>query len=81
MVDLNINTYMTYRTPTILESGAINYVSFKPISMNSFQANKSATIKISSNTELFVPERSYLKCFCFNYKNRGINYIVLISKF
>ncbi|KAJ3308316.1 hypothetical protein HDV04_001382 [Boothiomyces sp. JEL0838] len=59
--DLNIHESMTYlqTSPTI--AGSINWVSFKPIGPTSYGSNSSATIKVTSNTELLNLQRSYLK--------------------
>ncbi|KAJ3316935.1 hypothetical protein HDV06_002538 [Boothiomyces sp. JEL0866] len=61
MRQLNIHPSMTYRAPDVLESGTIQYVSFKSLTGGPFNPNDSVTIRLSSNSELFVPERSYLK--------------------
>ncbi|KAJ3317598.1 hypothetical protein HDV06_001361 [Boothiomyces sp. JEL0866] len=61
MADLNNHPSLTYLAPPLMESGNINYASFKPISGGTFNPGETCTVKLTSTTDFFVPERSYMK--------------------
>ncbi|KAJ3317594.1 hypothetical protein HDV06_001357 [Boothiomyces sp. JEL0866] len=61
MADLNVHPSLTYLDPPLLESGNINYASFKPVSNGTFNPGDTCLIKLSSTTDFYVPERSYMK--------------------
>jgi len=61
MTDLNINDSLTYSTPSRLEDGDVNFVSYKASGAQTFGPSETFTIKLSSNNEFLALDRSYLK--------------------
>ena len=59
-MSLNIHSSLTYSYPEAVQAGDINFVSYKP-STNSFASNSTLSVKMTSNTEFLIPERSYIK--------------------
>ena len=60
-MSLNISNSLTYTQPESVLDGKINYVSYKPQGANSYSASETITVKLSSNTDFLVPDRSYIK--------------------
>ena len=58
-MSLNISNSLTYSSPESILDGKLNYVSFKPSGTNTYTESETITIKLSSNTDFMVPERSY----------------------
>lgn len=61
MADLNISKSLTFSEPSKIQDGEINFVSFKPSGGAVFGPNDSVNIKVSSNNQFLVMDRSYLK--------------------
>jgi len=61
MTDLNIHPSLTFSAPVLLADGDVNFVKFTPLGSNVFNQNDNITIKLASNNELLVLDRSYLK--------------------
>ena len=60
-MSLNISNSLTYTQPESVLDGKINYVSYKPQGANSYSASETITVKLSSNTDFLIPDRSYVK--------------------
>ena len=60
-MSLNISNSLTYSKPESILDGKLNYVSFKPQGAVSFGPSESINIKLSSNTDFMVLDRSYIK--------------------
>lgn len=60
-MSLNISNSLTYSSPESILDGKINYVSFKPQGANSYSPSETISVKLSSNTDFMIPERSYCK--------------------
>lgn len=69
-MSLNINNSLTYSLPQSMLDGDVTFTSFKPSSgPGLFLPNDTISVKLSSNTDFFVPERSYIK---FNLRTTAI---------
>jgi len=61
MTDLNIHPSLTFSAPTLLTDGDVNFIKYSPLGNNVFSQNDNCTIKLASNNELLVLDRSYIK--------------------
>lgn len=67
-IDFQVPDNMLYGSPQSMLDGDLNYVSYKPVSGETFTSGKSFKININSDNEWLVPQKSYLK---FNLKLTG----------
>ncbi len=57
----SIPDQLLYSAPAQTIDGDINQVQFQPVSGETFTPGQSITLKISSENEFLVPQRSYLQ--------------------
>ena len=60
-MSLNISDSLTYTQPEGLLDGKINYIKFVPQGANSYGPSETIEVKLSSNTDFMVLDRSYIK--------------------
>lgn len=61
MADFKIPDQLLYSKPEQVLDGSENWVSFGPVSGSEFTAGQSFKVRVSSQNEFLVPQRSYLK--------------------
>ena len=60
-MSLNISNSLTYTQPEGLLDGDIQFVSYKPQGANTYGPSETINVKLSSNTDFMVLDRSYIK--------------------